>query len=245
MGDFLVSTDGKKNKVYTTEWEMERASHLVCHNNWAERPFAVVKALAHLYPKMSLANLSSLAHARVNGTYRSPTIEANKLKRKRNKQTMESGGAVQTAHPAIQESVSRLCCVRECSLGAVVKMRRELRGKDTEASRMHVAEHRANALAEQERLASVRVARLNKHAETTLIATVEELKDTILELGVGQTMEVLKAQFNKRVIDLHCMYPVSVIPTEYRTKKATAGEYHKLKMSPSSGENDFSTSPGL
>ena len=38
---------------------------------------------------------------------------------------MEKGGAAMTAHPVIQEAVAELCCIREASVGAVAKMRKE------------------------------------------------------------------------------------------------------------------------
>jgi hypothetical protein len=52
------------------EWEIKAVELMVSHNNFAERPFAVVKALARIYPALSLRNLSQLTHSIVNGTHR-------------------------------------------------------------------------------------------------------------------------------------------------------------------------------
>ncbi len=49
---------------------MEAAQGMLSHNNHAERPFAVLRAFAKMYPALSLRNLAWLAHSLVNGTHR-------------------------------------------------------------------------------------------------------------------------------------------------------------------------------
>jgi hypothetical protein len=139
MGHYLSRTNGKFQNSNLAEKARKMASKIISHNNWAERPFAVAKALAHQRPSMSLSHLFSLAHARVNGTCRSPTAERNDKKRK--KRTMERPGAAVMAHPAAKTAVAKLCCIRSASLGGVVKMRRELRDIDIRAAWAHSAKH--------------------------------------------------------------------------------------------------------
>jgi hypothetical protein len=98
-----------------TEKERERASHLVCHNNGAERPFAVVKGLSRLHPNTKLSHLSSLAHARVNGTHASPSADSKNAS-ERSKRWRMMDGAAMTAHPVIQEAVAELFCTHDASI---------------------------------------------------------------------------------------------------------------------------------
>jgi hypothetical protein len=199
MGDFLKATNGKFQNDNLSEFQKKRTGKLFSHNNWAERPFAVVKDLALRYPSMSLSHLSALAHARVNGTYRSPTAEHNKAKNKnRKRKTMERGGAAVTAHPALKTAVAKVCCVRDATLGKVTAMRRELLAVDTKAARAHAAAHHRDKIVESERLATARATKLNGQEETNLITTTQELDDTLEELGIGATKKVLSAQINKR-----------------------------------------------
>ena len=117
MGHYLSRTNGKFQNSNLTEKARKKGSKLISHSNWVEQPFAVVKALAHQYPSMRLSHLSSLAHARVNGTYRSPTADHNTKKRR--KRTMERPEAAIMTHPAVKTAVAKLCCIRFASLGGV------------------------------------------------------------------------------------------------------------------------------
>ena len=45
MADYLESTDGKWALSKLSDHDIERAKDLIAHNNFAERPFAVMKAL--------------------------------------------------------------------------------------------------------------------------------------------------------------------------------------------------------
>ena len=236
-GYYLSRTNGKFQNSNLTEKARKKASKLISHNNWAERPFAVVKALAHQCPSMSLSHLSCLAHARVNGTYRSPTAEHVNSK-KRKKRTMERPGAAIMAHPAVKTAVAKLCCVRSASLGGVVKMRRELRDIDIRAAWAHSAKHHEDKIAENERLATARATKLNGQVETVLITTTEELNGTLAEMNTGQTRKALAAQINKRTGLLQRTHPLNAVPLEHRAAKIpAAGACHKIKMSPSDDRN--------
>ena len=70
-----------------SESAKEFASQLLGHNNHAERPFAIMKALKHLFPSMRLPFLSYLAHTKANGTFRMPEARG-KNSRTRNRDTV-------------------------------------------------------------------------------------------------------------------------------------------------------------
>jgi hypothetical protein len=70
MKHYIKQTNGALANDKRDEWEKEAVQHMVSHNNYAERPFAVVKALSRMYPSLSLQNLSQLTHSIVNGTHR-------------------------------------------------------------------------------------------------------------------------------------------------------------------------------
>jgi len=116
---------------------------------------------------------------------------------------MENGGAAMTAHPVTQEAVAELCCMRDASIGAVAKMRREQHKGDTEAAIAHANQHRADALETKEDQASSRGEKLNTWGEIILVETVLELQDHLSELGVGAKKEMLSMQVNKRINFLH------------------------------------------
>ncbi len=45
MGDFLKQTNGTLSNDKKEAWEIETVKGLVSHNNYAERPFAVLRAI--------------------------------------------------------------------------------------------------------------------------------------------------------------------------------------------------------
>ena len=60
MKNYIKQTGGELCNDNREEWENKAIAHMVSHNNYAERPFAVVKAFARMYPSLSLRNLSHL-----------------------------------------------------------------------------------------------------------------------------------------------------------------------------------------
>jgi hypothetical protein len=136
---------------------------------------------------------------------------------------MEKGGAAMTAHPAIQEAVAGLCCIREASVGAVAKMRKEQHKGDSAAAIAHANKHRADALESKEDLASSRADEVNTHSEIILVETLVGLQDHMSELGMGAKKELLTGQVNKRVNFHHRECPIAAMPASYRIKKRPAG----------------------
>ena len=127
MGDYLEILNGKHAIDKMTDTDKERTEDYVPHNNHAERPFAIIKALAKMYPSMTLQNLSHLAHAKANGTFRMPK-RGGETKRTFNREGRKAGSAI-TADPRLQRVVSELCSVRQNSVGAVTGTMRESAGQ--------------------------------------------------------------------------------------------------------------------
>ena len=141
MKHYIKQTDGALANDKRDEWEKEAVQHMVSHNNYAERPFAVVKALSRMYPSLSLQNLSQLTHSIVNGTHRCADTYGQ-LKNQDSELTRLPGIAL-TAHPALRKAVNSLCSVRRKSLGIVTRMCREAHKLDTVA---HIANRKQKAL---------------------------------------------------------------------------------------------------
>ena len=70
MGEHLEAADEEKTNSKLKYWECEQDSKLLCHNNHAERGFAVVKDLLQKLPMMELANVRHIAHARLSGLFK-------------------------------------------------------------------------------------------------------------------------------------------------------------------------------
>jgi hypothetical protein len=100
MKDYLKQTNGHLRTDGREEWEVKACSFMLCHNNHAERPFAVLRQYKRLYPSLSLANLSKLSQSLVNGTHR-PAGNG-----------MVAGVAL-TADPRLRTCIGKLCSVRK------------------------------------------------------------------------------------------------------------------------------------
>ncbi len=74
MKDYLRQTDGPLRNDLRESWETKAVAQMICHNNYAERPFGVVKEFWRMYPTLSLKNLSWVSHSTVNGTHRCAEI---------------------------------------------------------------------------------------------------------------------------------------------------------------------------
>ncbi len=99
MHNYLKQTNGKLRTDLRAESEIKSCKAMLCHNNHAERPFAVLRQYKHLYPSMSIPNLSKLSQSLVNGTHR-PAGNG-----------FDAGVAL-TADPRLRECIGLLCCVR-------------------------------------------------------------------------------------------------------------------------------------
>ena len=106
MKHYLKQTDGRLSNDKREPWEKEATKHMVAHNNYAERPFAVVKAFARMYPSLSLRNLSHLTHSLINGTHR--CAEASGTIHLGDEHKSRVAGIALTAHPALRNAVNTI-----------------------------------------------------------------------------------------------------------------------------------------
>jgi hypothetical protein len=99
MKDYLKQTKGRLRTEVREEWELKTCRAMLCHNNAAERPFAVLRQYKRLYPSISIQNLAKLTHSLVNGTHRpgSPEWKA---------------GIALTADPRLRNAIGKLCSVK-------------------------------------------------------------------------------------------------------------------------------------
>ncbi len=139
---------------------------MVSHNNYAERPFAVVKALSRMYPLLSLCNLSQLTHSIVNGTHRC----AEKYRISNGLEQIETrlAGMALTANPAIKAAVNTLCSVRRKSIGAVTKLCREAHKVDNAAQ---VSHRKAKAILKYNALIKQQATKAAKRDKAEMTAT--------------------------------------------------------------------------
>ena len=102
------------------------------------------------YPNMSLSNLSALAHARVNGTFK-------------------DGGAFMTADPRLAKAINKLCCMRKHSLGRITVLLRRWKNIDEAAEATNRKQHTAAKYADSTAAAARRAVKVfNVHSEIPL-----------------------------------------------------------------------------
>ena len=99
MKDYLKQTKGGLRTEVREEWELKMCRPMLCHNNAAERPFAVLRQYKRLYPSISIENLAKLTHSLVNGTHRPGTPEWK-------------AGIALTADPRLRTAIGKLCSVK-------------------------------------------------------------------------------------------------------------------------------------
>jgi hypothetical protein len=135
MKHYIKQTDGVLSNEKREEWEMAAVKDMVAHNNFAERPFAVVQAFARMYPSLSLRNLSHLTHSIVNETHR--CAEALSLESSAGPGSTRLVGIALTASPALRKAVNVVCSVRRKSIGSVTRLCREVHKVDAVAQITH------------------------------------------------------------------------------------------------------------
>jgi hypothetical protein len=184
---YIKQTDGNLSNDKREEWEMAAVKNMVAHNNFVERPFAVVKAFARMYPSLSLQNLSHLTHSIVNGTHR--CAEALSLENPAGPGSTRLAGIALTASTALRKAVNDVCSVRRKSIGSVTRLCREAHKMDTTAQVTHRKEKavtKYKALIKQQ---ATKAANRDK-AETTV--------NTNLCIDVLQLELQLKARCNSK-----------------------------------------------
>ena len=203
MHDYLRQTDGKWSNGKRETWELDAVKDMLSHNNHAERPFAVLRAFAKMYPALSLRNLAWLAHSLVNGTHRPARIYGTH-KDKHGNNLHEAGIAV-TAHPNLKRAVNAVCSVRRRKVGVVTLIVRTAQDED-KVEQVETRKRKASAkYKESLRLKAVKAARVD-HAEHTatheLVISERELDEQLSARQSNKQSKItfLKNQFDARVV---------------------------------------------
>jgi hypothetical protein len=107
-------------------WELEAASTMLCHNNVAERPFAVLRQYKRMYPSFYIRNLAKLVYSIVSGTHR-PAVDGC------------LPGIALTCDATLRRCVSTLYQVRNKTIGKITEFLRSTQRADTiEAKEVHL-----------------------------------------------------------------------------------------------------------
>jgi hypothetical protein len=99
MKNDFHQTNGKLRNNAHEQWEVERCKAMLCHNNAAERLFAVLRQYQRLYPSLTIENLAKLTTSIVNGTHR-PALQR------------QSAGVALTSNARLRTVIGQLCNVR-------------------------------------------------------------------------------------------------------------------------------------
>jgi hypothetical protein len=206
MKNYIRQTDGKLANDKRAAWEIMAVNKTVCHNNHAERPFAVLKALAQMYPSLSLRNLSRLVHSLVNGTHR--CADTFGIRNVNLGICPRLPGIALTAHPKVKEAVSKLCSVRRKTAGLVTIMQREAFRTDQKAQVLN-RKRKAKEKFEENVAKQARIAASRNNAEETatnsLCTDLEELEHQLesRQNSKGARLIFLKEQIYARIAGEH------------------------------------------
>jgi hypothetical protein len=220
MGNYLSQTNGNLSNDKKEAWEMEAAKGMLSHNNNAERPFAVLRAFAKMYPALSLKNLAWLSHSLVNGTHR-PARTFGVATNLPGTNTQKAGIAL-TAHPSLKRAVNVVCSVRRKNIGAVTAIIRQGQIED-KVEQIETRKRKAGEQFEARlRSKTAKAARVDKAEHIARHHLVQSLPDFENEMAARQSskqsrINFLKEQFDARVnVDIPRTY--STIGSAYRKR---------------------------
>ena len=205
MKNYIKQTNGELCNDKREDWEKQAVQQMVSHNNYAERPFAVVKAFARMYPSLSLRNLSHLTHSLVNGTH--CCAETFGRRNKAIPVTRRIAGIALTAHPKLKAAVNTLCSVRRKSLGAVTRQVRAAQQTD-KASQVQYRKDKAiikyNALIQQQ---ATKAAKRDKAEMTAASNLCLDLKELTVQLKSRCNSKEARVTFLKDQVSLTLTNP--------------------------------------
>ena len=166
MKDYLKQTNGRLQNDLRQEWEVGACKAMLCHNNHAERPFAVLRQYKNIYPSLSLSNLSKLSQSLVNATHR-PAGKG------------VIAGIALTADPRLRSCIGKLCTVRRRQAGKITTFMRAEWKKDRMESHVVRKRKAADRYAGNVRKKAKQAAKRD-HAETilttSLVTSIPELE---------------------------------------------------------------------
>ena len=204
MGDHFDATGGEKANSKLKEWEWEQDCKLLCHNNHAERGFAVVKELIGKFPSMKRMNVRHIAHARLSGLFK--PIPDNDMQCE-----------WQILDGALQKSLTKLCCVRVHSLGLVTRMMRTNEIADDVDLLKHLEDRKKEELQKKADTLAKKARKLDALNEVDMVESTTKFRAHIKALNgrKGEIQKFLKQQAQKRIENKRS-YPD--IPEHYKTK---------------------------
>jgi hypothetical protein len=191
MHKYLHQTNGALCNAEREEWEEEAADGMLCHNNNAERPFAVLRSYKRMYPSISIRNLSRLSQTLVSGSH--APAEKGQL-----------AGVALTADPRLITCIGTLCGVRKVKIGKITEMLRAAHNvdmKDMIATRKRkgIEKYEANVRKKAKKAA------LQDYAEevavNSMVNDLESFKTQLLARGNSSKARktFLKDQFHARI----------------------------------------------
>ena len=215
LGKYLRQTDGPLANDNREEWEEKAVEGLLCHNNHAERPFAVLRAYKRMYPSISLQNLSKLSQTIVSGSHR-PADKGF------------AAGIAITSDPRLRAVVGQLCGVRNKRVGLITRLLRAANYVDYREM-MKFRKRKALEKYDTNVRKKAKRAALRDYAEeinsNSLVNDVEAFEAQLAARGnsVKARITFLKDQFHARVSGDEPRVYTSMGP-EFRTK------YGKLRL---------------
>jgi hypothetical protein len=115
---YLEQTNGALSNDKRESWEEAAVDGMLCHNNNAERPFAVLRSYKRMHPSISIRNLSKLSQTLVSGSHL--PAESNRL-----------AGVGLTADPILRTCIGSLCGVKKTNVGLITQLLRDASTVDT------------------------------------------------------------------------------------------------------------------
>ena len=215
MGNYLRQTDGVLANDQREDWEEKAAEGLLCHNNHAERPFAVLRLYKRTYPSMSIRNLSKLSQTIVTGTHR-PADNG------------KCAGVALTSDSRLRAIVSMLCGVRNKRVGLITAILRAAHSVDTIEMNL-CRKRKAKEKYDTNVRKKAKKAALRDYAEeinsNSLVNDVGAFKTQLAARGNSAKARIsfLKEQFHARISGEEPRV-YTTLGAEYRTK------YGKLRL---------------
>jgi gas vesicle protein len=233
MGKYLRSTEGVFRNELRGDWEIDKVSQLLSHNNAAERPFAIAKAYLESFPTMKLSTLANFSLAVSNGSHR-PAGTLGKTKKTKARLVAPAGIAISS--PAILKSaVTKLCGVRKVRPGKVTAiLRADNASKTLRADKLRKASQ-AEELERKARQHLKKGIAHNINMEEPLATSKDDVTQHLEMLGnaVGTSLAYLKRQFDAR--EARAATDKFTYPSIGPAFRAKDGR--NLKKTPSNGED--------
>ncbi len=207
---YLRRTNGELQNANREDWKMKATNQMFCHNNNAERPFAVARAFKNIYPALTLYNLSNLSHSLVNGTHRPEHVFGRTSAKDRC--NMKPPGIALTAHPILRQAVNKLCSVRTRKIGAITSL---VRNANKAAMVARDANRKSKAKEDFDETVRLKAVRAEKRDKADYIALKELVRD---ENELNVQLMARKANKKSRIAFLHEQYHARVscgIPRQY------------------------------